>query len=311
LAGADAICVARATAAGLPAPNSYVAWLSTATVDAIDRIAAARGFVRPDAAPFADQPSALAANQVFNALHLDEFGVDVGAGDVWTGTQKNGTEGASTCSNWTSTSGNGRVGDSEGGPAAWTDAANGNCALPRRLYCFGTSQSANAVGPQISTGNIAFISLETLDPSSGDGLGSADSMCASEAASASLPGTYKALLATSSASATSRITLAAQYIRPDGTFIATGAVLAAGGELESGIWQRPTGAYLASISDIAWSGATTPSATGTASSTCGDFASASGSGFFGRATFLDSRWWHDASSTSPCGNPHHVYCLQQ
>jgi len=52
LAGADAICNQHAGDAGLP--GTYVAWLSTTTVDARDRLAGARGFVRPDGLPFAD-----------------------------------------------------------------------------------------------------------------------------------------------------------------------------------------------------------------------------------------------------------------
>lgn len=310
LAGADAICATLASNAGLP--GTYVAWLSTATVNAIDRLGSARGFVRPDGAPFTDQPAELAANQVFNALHLDETGTDVGPVEVWTGTQKNGTAAANACTDWTATTGKGRVGNSQGGPAAWTDAAaDVSCSQPRRHYCFGTSLSANAVSPTIATGKIAFITNGTLDPSTGDGLTSADTMCGNEAAGALLPGTYKALLATSAASAISRIAVAAQYVRPDGTLIADGATLASGGTLTSGIWQRPTGVYLASLSDVAWTGASTPSTVGDASSTCGDFASASGAGFFGRATLSDPTWWHDTTTPSTCSTPHHVYCLEQ
>ncbi len=310
LAGADTICQQLAIDAGLP--GTYVAWLSTATVDALGRLGGARGFVRPDGAPFADQPSELATNVVWNALHLDENGADVGTAEVWTGTQKNGTATSNTCTNWTSTSNKGHVGSSQGGPAVWTDTAvDTNCSQSLRHYCFGISLSANALGPTTSTGNIAFITNGTLDPSTGDGLTSADAMCASEAAGASLAGNYKALLATASASAISRITLAAHYVRPDGTLIADGPTLAAGGTLASGIWQRPTGAYLTSPSDVAWTGATTPSDAGTASSTCGDFASASGAGTFGSATFADSTWWNQTAFTSNCSTPHHVYCLQQ
>ncbi|MCC6847523.1 MAG: hypothetical protein IT294_03410 [Deltaproteobacteria bacterium] len=309
LAGADAICTTRAAGAGLS--GAYVAWLSTATVNAIDRLGAARGFVRPDGAPVADLPSALAANQVFNAIRLDERGNDLGAVEVWTGTQKNGTTSGATCANWTATSGNGRIGNGLGGPAAWTDAANGNCSQPRRIYCFGTSLGANALGPTVTEGKLAFITNGTLDPSTGDGIASADAMCASEALGASLSGTYKALLATSTASAVSRIALAATYVRRDGTFVADGATLAAGGTLASGIWQRPTGAYLGSLSDVAWSGATTPSVAGTSTTTCGDFASSTGAAIFGSATFASATWWNNTANTSACATEHHVYCLQQ
>lgn len=309
LAGADTICTNLATAAGLP--GTYVAWLSTASVNAVDRLGSARGFVRHDGEPFADQPSEIVTNQIFNAIHLDELGNDVGAVEVWTGTQNDGTVAGSTCTDWTVGSGNGRVGNSSGGPAAWTDATNGNCSQPRRHYCFGTSLSANALGPTVTTGKIAFITNGTIQPSAGDGLASADGKCATEAANALLPGTYKALLATSTASAISRVALAATYVRPDGTLIADGATLAAGGTLASGIWQRPTGAYLSSISDVAWTGATTPSVAGTSTSTCGNFASATGAAIFGSGTLASSAWWNNTANTSGCAAMHHVYCLQQ
>jgi hypothetical protein len=308
LAGADAICTGRAAAAGLP--GTYVAWLSTSTVDAVSRLAGARGFVRPDGAPFADQPSEIGANQIFNTLHLDENGNDVGADVVWTGTMSNGTASGNTCTDWSVATGNGRSGNSEGGPAAWTDTANTNCSQPHRLYCFGTSINALTLGPTVQTGNIAFITNGTINPSTAPGLAGADALCTTEATNFALPGTYKALLATSTASAISRFAVAAQYVRPDGTLIATGAALAAGSALASGIWQRPNGVYLVSFSDVAWTGAATPSVAGTTASTCSDFTSSTGSGTFGRGTLADPTWWKDAG-TSPCGQAHHVYCLQE
>jgi hypothetical protein len=52
LGAADAICAARATEANLP--GTYVAWLSTSTRQARDRLAGARGWVRVDGRPVAD-----------------------------------------------------------------------------------------------------------------------------------------------------------------------------------------------------------------------------------------------------------------
>src|SRR5215510_6780649 len=52
LAAADAVCNESAANAGLP--GVYVAWLSTSATNAIDRLAGARGWVRPDGRPFAD-----------------------------------------------------------------------------------------------------------------------------------------------------------------------------------------------------------------------------------------------------------------
>jgi len=49
LAGGDMLCNDAATAAGLP--GAYVAFLSTATVNAIDRLAGSRGWGEPTARP--------------------------------------------------------------------------------------------------------------------------------------------------------------------------------------------------------------------------------------------------------------------
>lgn len=306
LVGADAICATRASAAGLP--GTYVAWLSTGSVDAVGRLASARGFIRTDGAPFADQPADIAANQIFNALHLDETGADVGSVSVWTGTEEDGTAAAATCTNWTVTSGSGRIGSSQGGAAAWTDLASSpSCGQSNRLYCFGIDKTTTEVTPTVTNGKLAFISNGTINPSNGTGIAGADTMCNTEAVS--LPGSYKALLASTTASAISRFTPGNVYVRRDGTRVGDYDTLAAGGSLESGIWQRPTGLYLESFSDVVWTGAATPSAVGTNVSTCGNFASNPGNGTFGRGPLADATWW--SASTGSCAQGHHVYCLQE
>ena len=308
LDGADAICAARASAAGLP--GTYVAWLSTASVDAVGRLGSARGFIRPDGAPFADQPADIAVNQIFNTLHIDETGADIGSVSVWTGTLKNGTNDSNTCAGWTVDSGaNGRIGSSRGGPAIWTELVSSpSCGQSNRLYCFGIDNTTTELTPTVTSGKLAFISNGTINPSSNPGgITAADTLCTNEAVS--LNGSYKALLASTTANAISRFTPGNVYVRRDGTLIGDYDTLAAGGALESGIWQRPTGAYLASFSDVVWTGATTPSEVGTTASTCGNFASGAGSGTFGRGPLADATWW--SASTGSCAQAHHVYCLQE
>ncbi len=307
LDGADVICNTRASAAGLP--GTYVAWLSTASVDAVDRLGSARGFIRPDGVPFADQPADITGNQIFNTLHVDETGADVGSVSVWTGTLKDGTSAPEHCSGWTVDSGtDGRLGRTQGGPALWTESTDSPlCGQSHHLYCFGIDETATELTPTISDGKLAFISNGTFDPSTGTGLAGADSLCNSEATL--LPGSYKALLATTTANAISRFAPGNVYVRPDRTLIGDYATLAAGGALESGIWQRPTGVYLNSFADVAWTGAATPSTVGSAASTCNNFTSGSGSGTFGRGPLADATWWSSASGL--CSAAHHVYCLQE
>jgi hypothetical protein len=143
------------------------------------------------------------------------------------------------------------------------------------------------------------------------GIAGADALCASDASAASLSGTYKALLATTTASAASRMTLAALYVRPDGIPIATGSTIAAGSTLDSGIWQRADGTYVPSQGDLVFTGAPTPSEMGTVTSTCSDWTSTATPGaIIGADTFADPTWWNLASN-GQCTATIAVYCLQQ
>lgn len=316
LAGGDAICATRATAAGLP--GTYVAWLSVTGVNASSRLGTARGFVRVDGKPFANSVADILANRIFNPLRIAENGADVSFGQfplavtVYTGTLGNGTVATGfTCSDFTTTDGSARRGNLVGGPEAWTARQNSNCTSSRHLYCFQIDHSGADLVPAPTSGNIAFVSTKSFLPGPEVGIAGADALCASEAAAATLPGTYKALLATTTASAASRMTLASLYVRPDGMPIASGTTIAAGGSLDSGIWQRADGTYVPSAGDLAYTGASQPSAVGTATSTCDDWTSTASVGaIIGAVTFADSTWWNTASNGS-CANEIAVYCLQQ
>lgn len=318
LAGADAICAARATAASLP--GTYVAWLSTDTVDAVSRLGSARGFVRVDGKPFANTVADMLANRIFNPLRISETGADVTAGEfpevpavtVYTGTLSSGQVAAGfNCSNFTDTSGNARRGAAAGGPEAWTARQNSNCSSARRLYCFQVDHTGADLVPTPTLGKLAFVTSKSFTPDPSEGIDGADTLCASQASTASLPGTYKALLATTSASAASRMTPALLYVRPDGIPIATGATLQAGGALDSGIWQRADGIYVPSAGDLTYTGAQTPAATGTLTSTCDNWTSTTSNGaVIGGTTFADPTWWNLASN-GQCAQTLAVYCLQQ
>jgi hypothetical protein len=105
LAGADQKCQALAEAAGLPA-NTYRAWLSTASVNAIARLGAARGWVRVDGKPFADTKADILAGRLFHPIRVDESGNDdntPSGSSVWTGTGSDGAVDRSgdICNGWT------------------------------------------------------------------------------------------------------------------------------------------------------------------------------------------------------------------
>jgi hypothetical protein len=119
------------------------------------------------------------------------------------------------------------------------------------------------------------------------------------------------LIATTTASAISRFGAASTstYVRPDGVVIASGATLALGDPLESGIWQHADGTYGANSN--AWTGATSPSVKGTATSTCNDWQSTtSTSGIGGPVTFADTTWWNGFTNGA-CTQAFKVYCIQE
>jgi len=308
---ADTVCQNIATGAGLT--GTFVAWLSDANSSAVARLGAARGFVRIDGQPFADQVSDVTAGKIWNPLRVDEHGNPIsGTTTVWTGTDRDGTVAAGTCVNWTSvlTTDAGLTGRTEGGPVSWTARGNSGCGATRRLYCFQTDFSA-ALAPIPTSGKLAFYSVGGLTPAPGAGITAADTLCMNEATAAGLSGTYQALLATTTATAISRFGAASTsiYVRPDGIVIAPGATLASGNSLESGIWQHADGTYAANSN--AWTGATSPSVVGTAASTCDDWqATTSTSGIGGAVTFADAMWWN-AFTNGDCTQPFKVYCLEE
>lgn len=304
LAAADALCQSAATGAGLG--GTWVAWLSSSAADAKNRLGTARGFVRMDGAPFGDTVASITSSpHIFNAIHLDEHGVDVGTVTVWTGTDADGTKSSSTCTDWTTTSGSATTGTTGGGPDAWTARTTPTCSAPRHLYCFEIDKTATLT-PTPAPGNVVFVSNGTFTP--GGGTAAADSLCNGEAVAGGLSGTYVALLATSTQSAASRVVLSALNVRKDGISVGSDATLSAGGALPSGIWQTASGAYVGG--GAVWTGAATPNAVGTATSTCNDWTmTTSTGGIFGLPMFADASWWN--SATQNCSSAFRVYCVPQ
>ena len=146
LAGGDAICQGLANTAALG--GSWVAYLSTSTVDAKDRLSTllVRGYTLVDGtvvfnAPF--NPQSALGN-----INLHETGAvasNLGLlGQVQTGTDEDGKFGGGTsCTDWTSNAGAGLyVGahswhnDPTNAASEWGFFGNGGCAFARPIYCF-------------------------------------------------------------------------------------------------------------------------------------------------------------------------------
>lgn len=109
VAAGDAICRRLAASAGLP--GTYVAWLSSATIAAKDRLGSARGWIRRDGKPLADWIEDL-GRRLLHPIVLDEHGLNIGLFDaVFTSTRANGvTDPDGNCGDWTDTTRDARVG---------------------------------------------------------------------------------------------------------------------------------------------------------------------------------------------------------
>ena len=140
LAAGDAVCRALAGAAHLPAPDSFVAWLSDDTHDARDRVTIDAGFRRLDNYPIANSHADLVDGFATNSLHVDEHGsYAVLSLGVQTGTFGDGTATLDHCDGWTANAPpfKGTFGSqSLSRSALWTEGFLNTCDSVRRIYCF-------------------------------------------------------------------------------------------------------------------------------------------------------------------------------
>jgi trimeric autotransporter adhesin len=314
VAGGDSKCQAAATGAGLG--GTWRAWLATSTATAQSRLGSARGWVRRDGQPFADAAASIVAPayQVFHPVRLDERGKDLSSEtSVHSGTDQTGAAYFAnskywTCVDWTSnaTTDSAESGDILGGSGSWSyDAALGcNYAIP--IYCFQTDYTAPLTFTKAS-GRVAFLSQGLFDPSTG--LAAADSLCQGEATTASLSGTYKALLSTTTASAASRFsTTGAPWVRVDGVALSDTAASFFKPNPLAPLNQYANGTYV--WDQTVWTGNTDPLSPG--SHTCKDWTSKLGTdaGNEGDASYASQVSMFGTYGQS-CNNTEHLYCLQQ
>ena len=311
LAGADAICQTRASAAGLG--GTYVAWLSTSTVDAISRLGAARGWVRPDGRPVFDTQADLLAGHVLYPPRLDETGADLLRASVTTGTGRDGrrSTGGTTCGDWTvANTGLVAIGEDSVASGGFTlTGINATCDTPRSFYCFGVDR-ARPVVVGAPTTRTAFLAVTGMGITGAVTLTGADAQCASLASSAGLAGTYKALLATSTASAASRFdTTGPPWARTDGVLLAdTAAALFAAPYWNTGLSVDAFGSGFLANTGV-WTGAATPLVAGTLASTCTNWSTTAGNGVNGTTDDSDASRAFAFGSTT-CAQTYGLFCLQ-
>lgn len=135
LAGADELCNKAAAAAGLP--GRYTAWLSTTTVDAIDRITATGPWQLVNGTEVAKDKADLVKGTLAKRFDKDEKGNTPPPEEdrVWTGTGPNGRFASSDCNGWGGTGGKGLVGEAEQTNGGWTSLVEEACTEVNRVYC--------------------------------------------------------------------------------------------------------------------------------------------------------------------------------
>ena len=164
LSGANSICNQRAAAGSLG--GTYTAWLSTSTTDAADRV-----YHNPDG--YITTNGDMVANSwedLINALNVallhtinyDEFGMDVGTVQPWTGTYENGQATSYNCNNWTSSTDSyqGTTGLTNDVNEYWSEYTDQDCDQSYPLYCF--ENGPRAVPSMTEWGMIIFVVLAGL-----------------------------------------------------------------------------------------------------------------------------------------------------
>jgi hypothetical protein len=139
LAGADQKCQTAATAAALG--GTWLAWLSTSTVNAIDRVTSDSPYFLVNKTTKVFNNKANWTTQPLVAISMAEDGSTISGSTVfgvWTGTLAGGTSSGSTNLDWTATSGSGTYGFLNQRDTTWTQAGTfpGPGGAVFRLYCY-------------------------------------------------------------------------------------------------------------------------------------------------------------------------------
>jgi hypothetical protein len=314
VAVADILCQAHALDAGLD--GSFVALMSSSNGGAGSRLEGARGWVRVDGREVADTAAQLLNGDIWYPVAVDEHGnTPSSTSYVATGATRDGGIGL-TCNDWNGADGGSYTcGYWPDGYTTYLAGGTCTCAVSARLYCLETNKNVPVNAPPRAQGRLAFVSKSSL---LGDaGLPAADTLCQTEATAAGLTGTFKALLATSTAAAASRFDASAgapTWIRGDGIPLFSSAA-----DLPTNKILIPIVASADSTKQggaFVWTGAVSPADLGPTTS-CGDWTGAgagyatSGSAGSVRSRYSGAPGWFGNYSVLPCNFQNRVYCFQE
>jgi len=293
----DALCADLATAADLD--GDFRAWFPSPDASAAARLEGARGWVRPDGLPFADQVSDIESGTLWYPPALDENGEHLRNVRVATGTAANGSSGE-VCSNTEDVV---TVGESASVSGSWTSVGEQGCDTAVHVYCFGIDHDA-PVEPEVQTGRRAFVSSGMFSGSSG--LAAFDETCEADAAAADLDGAFLAFVPHSFMSALSRFDVAGEpWINLNGQRIfATADGLTNAGPLETGVSTFADGTP---ASVALWTGAAEPGANNGLN--CANWALPPFDAQHSRSGLTVE--WFALPDTEPCTTEKHVLCFEQ
>jgi hypothetical protein len=325
----NADCNAAATAAGIndnSANGAFVAWMSDSDSTGAHKVAnqlvtATGTFVRLDDKIFSLSRNAMLNSEgILNPPNISETGATI-HGSAWTNTlDAGGTYGSgSSCTNWTVNTGSTATGRTDTGPGLWTAGNATACSGSQHIYCFQNTLSALITPPAppvtSATVKLAYYTVPTWTPG---GAMSATQVCNTYKPTGynDMNHVFVALQATDQATGASLFNTGASYYRPDGIFIATGADLAAGNQITSGIWQRNDLTY-AGGEVRPWTGALSSTTVGINTTDCGigttawsDGSAASTNGTVGEANSTTASYFTWLGSQA-CNGAWPVYCIQQ
>jgi hypothetical protein len=309
LAAADTLCTPTAPNAGMT--GTFRAWLSTSTVDAIDRVTGSRGWIRTDGAPVADTIADMVGGRMLHPLDVDEAGMTIGVNtSAWTGSDESGRAGSiGHCTDWTATMGFGQEHITAYAFLPSLGGVGSGCNSSNPIMCFEVGRNVTTVAPSPETGRHAFVTRGRLAGSSG--VAAFDNLCASEATTASLSGTFRAAVATTTSSIASRFALDARpWVRMDGTRLSeTPAGLFDTIPLRSFVNQYADGVY---GSNGVWLGAASPNAPGTPETTCNDWSSSTLTLIpIGYPFVVHAQFWGGSVFANVCSDPWALLCLEE
>jgi hypothetical protein len=341
LAAADAICQNQAADAGLPAPLTFIAWISDSSNDAYCRAHGLTGkktdscgesslptwagpWIRTDGVQMGETIEHLIwpEGQTSVPIDLDERGnpVPYNSELYFTNTDIEGAfrNQSNGCADWTNSAQIAvRAGSANATSVWWTDALSTFCDRPHGLLCLqpgaGDSVAASATygARTFATSVTGAGNLGAWPEASGQaGVAAGDAICQNLAAAAGLglPWSYVAWLSTSSEDAIDRFTFNGPWIRSDGVTVAVDKADLIDGRLLTSVNITEWGAYLSGRG--AWTGTTEVG--GLASDTCDDWtdASESNDGVTGVVNLVDE-WWTNRTER-PCDSTnYHLYCFSQ